>query len=61
MHHFKESLPMTYRRRFDFSALVLATLVVIQAGIASYAFDGLVRDIARTTYARLTAVAESTR
>ena len=47
-------------RRFDFSALVLATLLVIQVGIASYGL-GLVKDVAGTTHARLQAVAESSR
>ena len=50
---------MTYRR-FDFSALVLATLLVIQAGIASYGL-GLVKDVAGATHARLMAVAASAR
>jgi hypothetical protein len=59
MYHFKEAFPMTYRR-FDFSGLALATLLVIQASIASYGL-GLVTDIASTTHARLGAVVEATR
>jgi hypothetical protein len=51
---------MTTYRRFDFSALVLATLLVIQAGIASYGL-GFVKDVAGATHARLVAVAESAR
>ena len=50
---------MTYGR-FDFSALALATLLVIQAGIASYAF-GLVQNVAGNTHERLLAVAQATR
>ena len=50
---------MTYRR-FDFSALAIATLIVIQASIASYEL-GLVKNIAGTTHARLRAVAEAAR
>ena len=50
---------MTYRR-FDFSALALATLLVIQAGIASYAF-GLVKNVAGSTHERLEAVVASSR
>ena len=47
-------------RRFDFSALALATLLLIQAGIASYAF-GFVKDVADATHERLMAVAHSAR
>ena len=47
-------------RRFDFSAFVLAALLVIQAGIASYGL-GLVKDVAGATHARLMAVAASAR
>ena len=47
-------------RRFDFSALALATLLLIQAGIASYGL-GLVKDVAGATHSRLMAVAASTR
>ena len=50
---------MTYRR-FDFSALVLATLLVIQVGIASYGL-GFVQDVADATHARLLAVAQARR
>lgn len=50
---------MTYHR-FDFSALVLATLLVIQAGIASYGL-GFVKDIAGHTQSRLLAVVEASR
>ena len=47
-------------RRFDFSALVLAALLVIQAGIASYGL-GLVKHVAGNTHERLLAVAQATR
>jgi hypothetical protein len=47
-------------RRFDFSALVLATLLLIQAGIASYGF-GFVKEVAGNTQARLQAVVDSSR
>ena len=50
---------MTYRR-FDFSALVLATLLVIQVGIASYGL-GFMKDVAGNTHARLRAVVEASR
>jgi len=50
---------MTYHR-FDFSALVLATLLVIQAGIASYGF-GLVKDVTGATHERLVAVVDASR
>ena len=56
---FKEGFPMT-TRRFDFSALVLATLLVIQLGIASYAI-GFVKDVAGNTHEQLLAVAQATR
>ena len=59
MYHFKEALPMTYHR-FDFSALILATLLVIQAGIASYGF-GLVKDVTGATHERLVAVVDASR
>ena len=55
----KEGSLMT-TRRFDFSALALATLLLIQAGIASYAF-GFVKEVAGSTHARLQAVVESSR
>ena len=47
-------------RRFDFSALALATLLVIQAGIASYGL-GFVKDVASSTHERLLAVVRATR
>ena len=47
-------------RRFDFSALVLATLLVIQLGIASYGL-GFVKNIAGNTQARLLAVVDASR
>jgi hypothetical protein len=50
---------MTYRR-FDFSALVLATLLVIQAGIVSYGL-GLMKDVASSTHERLLAVVQASR
>ena len=59
MYHSKEGFSMTYRR-FDFSALVLAALLVIQAGIASYGL-GFVKDIAGHTQSRLLAVVEASR
>jgi hypothetical protein len=59
MYHFKEGFPMTYRR-LDFSALALATLLVIQVGIASFGL-GFVKDVAGATHARLLAVAEARR
>jgi len=48
---------MTYRH-FDFSALALVTLLVIQAGIASYGF-GFVKNVAGATHASLMAVASA--
>jgi len=45
-------------RRFDFSAIVLATVLLIQAGIASYGL-GLMKDVAGATHERLMAVAHS--
>jgi len=53
----KEGFPMT-TRRFDFSALVLATLLVIQLGIASYGL-GFVKHVAGNTHERLLAVVEA--
>ena len=47
-------------RRFDFSVLALATLLVIQAGIASYGL-GFMKDVAGNTHARLLAVVEASR
>ena len=47
-------------RRFDFSALVLATLLLIQAGLASYGL-GFVKEVASDTHARLHAVVEASR
>jgi hypothetical protein len=59
MYHFKEGSTMTYRR-FDFSAIVLATLLVIQVGIASYGL-GFMKDVAGNTHAGLLAVVEASR
>ena len=47
-------------RRFDFSALALATLLVIQAGIASFGL-GFVKDVAGSTHERLLAVVQASR
>ena len=51
---------MTIHPRFDFSGLVLATLLLIQVGIASYGF-GVVRDVAGSTQARLLGVVAASR
>ena len=51
---------MTSHRRFDFSLVVLAALLVVQATIVSYGM-GFVRDIAGDTQERLTAVAQAGR
>jgi hypothetical protein len=59
MYYSKEGFSMTYRR-FDFSALALATLLVIQAGIASYGL-GFVKDVAGSTHERLLAVVQAAR
>jgi len=59
MYHSKETSSMTHRR-FDFSLLAIATLLMIQASIASYGL-GIVRDVADTTHARLVAVAAAAR
>ena len=49
---------MTTHRRFDLSLFALITLLVLQASIASYGL-GIVRDVAATTRARLTAVVDA--
>jgi hypothetical protein len=51
---------MTIHKPFDFSLLAIATLLVIQAGIASYGL-GFVGDLAATTRAELTTVARAVR
>ena len=51
---------MTSSRRFDFSLLALATLLVLQASIASYSL-GLLRDVAQATQERLAFVADAAR
>ena len=51
---------MTTYRRFDFSGLVLATLLLVQVGIASYGL-GFVKDVASGTQARLLSVVAASR
>ena len=51
---------MTTNRRFDFSALAIATLLMVQVGIASYGL-GFVKNVAGATHAQLVAVAASAR
>jgi hypothetical protein len=51
---------MTTHKPFDLSLLAIATLLVIQAGIASYGL-GFVGDIATTSRAEITAVARAVR
>jgi hypothetical protein len=60
MYHLKEGSYMTTHSRFDFSLFAIVTLLVLQAGIASYGL-GVVRDVAGLTHARFAAVADASR